>query len=261
MIEPGVYRYADSPLTLAMRIVAARHVLPHDVALSHVSNLRWRGLAIDTGAVLHFASNSRLHVSRQGISFHRFGGRLHPTNFRGIPILGPDRTFVDTATLLSVHDLVRVGDWLVANGHTDLSTLDAYVTCSHLDGVLRARKALPLLRTGVESIKESEVRMILHRFGVLLPAVNRNIFDTGGKFLARGDLVYEEFKFLVEYDGWQHERDARQRQHDHLRRERLEAEGWRVIVITAIDLKDPGAIAMRVYEALKQRGYEGRFGV
>jgi very-short-patch-repair endonuclease len=68
---------------------------------------------------------------------------------------------------------------------------------------------------------------------------------------------------MVEHDGWVHERDARQRQRDHLRRERLEAEGWRVIVITVADFANERAIAWRVYDALRQRGYRGlrpRFG-
>lgn len=260
MIHPGVYRFADSPLTLSMRISAARHVLPRDVALSHVSNLQWRGLGIGKASTLHFSSNTRLHVSRPGILMHRFDGTIHPINFRGVPILGPDRTFVDSATVLSLRDLVRAGDWLIANRQTDLNTLDSYVTLSHLDGVQRARKAIPLLRAGVESVMESDVRLVLQRHGLPEPTVNPNIYDSCGLFLARGDLVYESYKVLVEYDGWQHERDARQRQHDHLRRERLEAEGWRVIVVTAVDLKDPRSVAMRVFAALKQRGFQGNFG-
>ena len=74
---------------------------------------------------------------------------------------------------------------------------------------------------------------------------------------SRGDLVYRRFRVIVEYDGWHHERDARQRQKDHLRRERLEAAGWTVIVITAADMKDPLGIVRRVHNALVARGYCG----
>ncbi len=75
--------------------------------------------------------------------------------------------------------------------------------------------------------------------------------------LARGDQVYRSHRILVEYDGWQHERDAAQRVKDLGRRERLEAEGWRVIVVTVGDLSNPRTIVRRVHEALKSRGYEG----
>ncbi|MEO6471907.1 MAG: DUF559 domain-containing protein [Aeromicrobium sp.] len=258
MMHPGVYRYVDSPVTLQMRVQAARYVLPGDVAVSHTSNLSWRGLSIGDIAVLHFGTNSTLNVNRPGMRVHRFGGQLHPTNLGGVPVLGPDRTFVDCATLLPIPVLVRVGDWLIANRHTDLGTLHAYVTSSHLDGVQRARLALPLLRDGVESVKETDLRLLLGNFSLPEPTINPNIFDATGRFIARGDLAYERYKVLVEYDGWQHERDARQRQHDHLRRERLEANGWRVIVITAIE---PLEVKTRVREALTQRGWQARFGV
>jgi very-short-patch-repair endonuclease len=81
--------------------------------------------------------------------------------------------------------------------------------------------------------------------------------------IAKGDLAYPLYKVVVEHDGWHHERDAAQRQRDHLRRERLEAEGWLVVVITAEDFRNEKSIAWRVYGALRLRGYTGsrpRFG-
>ena len=62
--------------------------------------------------------------------------------------------------------------------------------------------------------------------------------------------MYRRHKVLVEYDGWYHERDAWQRQRDILRREALEAEGWRVIVVTSADMRHPKQIAARVARAL-----------
>jgi very-short-patch-repair endonuclease len=70
-------------------------------------------------------------------------------------------------------------------------------------------------------------------------------------------MPYFRFKVLVEYDGWWHERDGRQRQRDRVRREALEAAGWRVIVITSEDLKDARLIPWRVFNALKDRGFAG----
>ena len=77
-----------------------------------------------------------------------------------------------------------------------------------------------------------------------------DIHDDRGRWLARGDLVFARHKVLVEYDGWQHERDARQRQSDHLRREQLEAAGWRVIVVTAADMARPWTVIARIRQAL-----------
>ena len=254
-IHPGVYRYRTTPLTYELAVAAALHVLPRDAALSHTSSLRWRGLAMRAELPIHFSTNSRVHIEREGLVVHRRRGLLRSRLLRGVPVLGPDRTFVDCATILSTRELVQVGDWLVAQKQTDLLELRAYVIQSHLDGVLRARGAASMVREGAESVRESALRWDLVRRGLPEPELNTDILDELGRFLARGDLVYREWKVLVEYDGWQHERDALRRQRDHLRREALEAAGWRVVVVTVADMREPSAIAARVRQALIQRGY------
>jgi len=123
--------------------------------------------------------------------------------------------------------------------------------------VRKTRRALAYVRERVDSPKESDVRLMLQFARLPVPEVNVNIYGEDGRFVARGDLVYRRFKILVEYDGWQHERDARQRQRDRERREALEAEGWRVIVVTSEDFKRPQEIARRVHRALASCGYEG----
>lgn len=256
-VHTGVYRYADTEMTYALRVEAARRVAPRDAALSHVSNLRWLGLHLRPETPVHLSSNSRTHVDREGVAVHRRQGLLRPELRRGVPVLGPDRTFVDCGTQLSLREMVAVGDWLVAQGQTDLLTLRAYVIQSHLDGVIKARDAAATVREGSESFRESELRWHLGRAGLPEPELNVDIFDTVGRFLARGDLVFREWMLLVEYDGWQHERDALQRQRDHLRREALEAAGWRVIVITTADMRRTGDTVWRVFNALQQRGYRG----
>lgn len=253
MIHPDVYRTTDTEPTLAVLIGAARLVLPEDAAVSHLTNLRLRGFEIGTMLPLHFSTNSPNEIDRPGVVIHRRQGRLRPRGVSSVPALGAKRTFVDAATLLGDRRLLSVGDWLVATGQVDLLELRAYVIQSHLDGVRRARRVAPLVCEGVESVRESDVRWALIQAGLPMPEVNVPIVDDHGLQLARGDLVYRRWKVLVEYDGWQHERDARQRQWDHLRREALEAAGWRVIVITAFDMASPAAVASRVRQVLRQR--------
>ena len=262
-IFAGAYRSVDTPDSFDLRVRAAILVLPADATLSHVSNLRWRGYGPVAAWPLHFSTNAKLHVERRGIVPHRRQGFLSSSFVRGVSLLGPDRTFVDAATQLSERELLRVGDWLVANKHTDILDLRAFAVTSHLDGVQRARRVAPVVREKVDSERESDVRWIILSSGLPVPEPNPDLLDDCGQFLAKGDLVYSSFKVLVEYDGWQHERDAVQRQRDHLRREQLEAQGWRVIVVTAEDFRQEWSIAWRVYNALRQRGYTGcrpRFG-
>jgi hypothetical protein len=177
--------------------------------------------------------------------------------------VGADRTFVDAATQLGARELLRVGDWLVATGQSDLVTLRNYVLESHLDGVQLARRMAPLVRERVDSVRESDLRWVVFDSGLPMPETNIPILDEHGVQVAKGDLTYVLWKVLVEYDGWQHERDAKQRQRDHLRRERLEAQGWRLIIVTAEDFRNVRSIAWRVHAALRDRGYTGpppRFG-
>lgn len=256
-IHPGVYRVSETPMTFDLLVRAALLVLPPDAALSHVSSLRWRGYDAVCESPIHFSTSGRLHVERDGLVVHRRQGVLSSRFIRGVPVLGADRTFVDVATDLSDRELLRAGDWLVAQHHTNPLNVRAYALQSHLDGVQRARRIAPLVRERVDSVRESDVRWLIFAAGLPVPEPNAPIRDAYGVQIAKGDLVYHQFKVLVEHDGWQHERDAKQRQRDHLRRERLEAEGWLVVVITAADFRAERQIAWRVYNALKLRGYQG----
>lgn len=253
----GVYRATDTPESLTLLLNAAFLALGGNVAVSHLTCLRLMGLDVGRIRPLHFSTNSRAQTGHPDIVLHRRQGPLHTRERHGFIALGPMRTFIDAATLVSERTLLRIGDWLVSGGHVELPRLLAYVEDSHLDGVRRARRVAGLINGRSASPRESDLRWELHRAGLPEPDVNADIHDDHGQWLARGDLVYRRWKVLVEYDGWQHERNARQRQWDHLRREALEANGWRVIVVTSIDFAKPAVVALRVRQALSARGYVG----
>lgn len=254
----GVWLCADVELTLGTRIRAARLILPADAVASHTTALALHGIeGGDANAPLHFSTNTALRSRHQGIVLHRRQGLLHPDVIDGIPVVGPDRAFVDSATLLGHRDLVRAGDSLIRLGHTTVERLRKYADDRHLDGVLRARRAARDVRAGVDAVTETDTRLLLRFARLPEPEVNGWIVNHAGIAIARGDLVYRAYRVIVEYDGWHHERDGRQRQRDHLRRERLEAAGWTVIVITVQDMKNPLGIVRRVHAALVAGGYRG----
>lgn len=250
-LHRGVYRTRQTEPDLSLLLQAARLALPEGVVVSHVTNLRLRGFEVGPLRPLHFATNGRVQRVPDGVVLHRYRHRLEPETFGGQLVLSVARTFVDVATQLDDRRLLRVGDWVVAEGLVDLDDLSWFCLDSHLDGVRRARRVVKLVRPGVASPMESDLRWWLHRGGLPEPETNVEIYDSRGRWLAKGDLVFRQHRVLVEYDGWQHERDARQRQWDHLRREQLEAAGWRVIVVTAIDLQKPWTVVARVRQALK----------
>ena len=253
----GVWVSAELAVDESMRIAAARLLLPADAALSHVSALRQFGATLGRESPLHFSTNTTTQTRLRGVTLHRRLGRLSPSDVDGVPTLGPDRTFVDCATLLGLRDLVRAGDWLVRLGLTTPEVLRAYAAERHLDGVVRARRASTFVASRVDSVTETDVRLLLRFARLPQPEVNGWITDAAGNALGRGDLVFREYWVIVEYDGWHHERDARQRQKDHLRRERLEAAGWRLIVITSADMSNPSGIVQRVHAAIVSGGYRG----
>jgi very-short-patch-repair endonuclease len=253
----GVWVCTDVNMTLDAKIAAARLVIPDDAVVSHVTALRVLGVGCVPAEPLHFSTNTDLRGWQPGIVLHRRQGTLHPVIAHGISTVGPDRAFVDSALLLSFRDRVRAGDELVRLGLTTPDRLRQYAEARHLDGVVRARRAAVYVRSRVDSVKETDLRLLLRFARLPEPEVNGVIVNDVGLFVARGDLVYRRFRVVVEYDGWHHERSARQRRKDILRRERLEAAGWTVVIVTVADMQDPLGIVRRVHAALVAGGYDG----
>lgn len=256
-IFPGVYRTAGTTPTLHLLLAAAQLILPDDAAVSHLTCLRLLGFEMGPTWPLHFSTNDSTHHQRKGLVIHRRQGDLNCTQLDGIRAVGPLRTFVDVATLVSDMALLRVGDWLLARDLIDTATLANYLADSHLNGIQRARRVAPQIRAGSASPQESNVRWSLVSAGLPEPELNVDIHDDNGTWLARGDLVYRRWKVLVEYDGRHHQRDPRQWQWDLRRREQLEAAGWRVIIVTSADMQNLALLVLRVRQALRKAGYPG----
>ena len=85
------------------------------------------------------------------------------------------------------------------------------------------------MRAGTDSVKETELRLSIVDFGLPEPAVNVSIYDAAGTLVAIGDLVYEEWEVIPEYDGEQHRLDPGQFFHDVDRRDDLAELRFRII--------------------------------
>lgn len=193
---------------------------------------------------------------------HRF--TLRPgdlVKWRGFRMTSPARTWLDLAPLLSLPELVVVGDFLVSRRHP-LVTLDALADavshCAGRRGSVTLRVALPLLRTGSESPRETLMRLIIVFAGLPEPSCNLNIYASDGRFLARADLAYPDFKLMLEYHGDQHRTDKFQWRRDVQRVGDIEDEGWQMLQFTSDDLAHPEALIARVERRLRARGGTGR---
>ena len=89
---------------------------------------------------------------------------------------------------------------------------------------------------------------MLHRSDLPRPIAQHRV-RAGGIFLARVDFAWPEDELALEYEGqWHGERQ--QVGSDRRRLNRLTAAGWRVLFVTAQDLRDPTRLLARIRAAL-----------
>lgn len=251
-----VYICADIELTLEVRVRAALLILPPDAVLANVTALRWFGLDVGGDQRLHFSTTHPHQLLLHGVVVHRRKRAALRTLCRGLPVTTPAQTFVEASRRLSLPNRVVAGDWLVHHRKVTLAGLQRFVDSVHDHGVRRARRAMVWVRERVESPRETVLRLMI--VFARLPEPEPNVpLGSREEFVGRPDLVYLRYRVLVEYDGAYHFKDRAQRHRDIKRRERLEALGWRVIVITAECMRQPRDVVWRVYRALRDRGYQG----
>jgi len=266
-VLPGTYLeacWADDPLS---RCAAVAHAAPTGL-LSHWSALLVHGLPVPLPSVVHVTIP--LHGPRPrwvGVRAHR-SGTVHEFELDGLRVPGAVRAWCDAAATIAgpdrsdlarrpqqpdLADLVAAGDALTARRPgtaVDVGNLLRLRPAAR--GVATVRRALPLLDARSESAQESRLRVVLHLAGLPVSAVQHVVRDRAGRFVARVDLAYPAARVAVEYDG-DHHRDRPQWRHDLARRERLDALGWRVVVVVAADLRqDPDVVVTRVRTALAQ---------
>lgn len=85
--------------------------------------------------------------------------------------------------------------------------------------------------------------------GLPAPEVNAPLV-VDGDWIARPDLLFRERRVAVEYDGAVH-LPEKQRRYDARRRNLIQEAGWRLVVLTADDLRNPYAMALTVRRALE----------
>lgn len=102
---------------------------------------------------------------------------------------------------------------------------------------------------------ESRLRMLLVLAGLPEPKVDVRDVNEDGTWRRRYDLCYPEFKLIIEYDGRQHAEDVEQWNVDLERREELDEEEFRILVVTARGIfVEPARTIERVRRALIARG-------
>ena len=259
----GVHVPSDLPDTLAVRCAALARVLPAQAAFSHETAARLCGLPVPDG----MARESRLHVCvpvrtpvphGRGVVGHE-AVDLHPTLVIEpweLLVVHPWRTWCDLVPRLSDDDAVVLGDAVVGrSGRPHLGRVVARRAGER--GVVRMRRLFEVVREGVDSPMETRTRLLVVRAGLPEPECGKDVHASDGYgWLARPDLRWLEFKVAVEYDGDLHRTKKKRWRNDIARREGLEDDGWRVVVVTADDVYlRPKETVARIRRALIERGW------
>ncbi|MFD5215064.1 endonuclease domain-containing protein [Microbacterium sp. NPDC058345] len=199
----------------------------------------------------------------RGRRLHRDRVRIHRS--RGVRIADPVATCFSLAPTLTRDEAVTILDALVTSSFNypglgpgrPLSSLDEIrerlAQWGRFPGSGVIRAALPSVREGVESPKETETRLALVSARLPEPVVQHDVFD-GGRFVARADLAYPQLRIAIEYEGDGHRTDKDQWRTDIRRQRELEDLGWIVIRLTADDLTHGrDAFLSRVRRAISAR--------
>lgn len=245
------YVSSDVPVDAQLLGRAALVVAPVGAFLSHHSAALLLGGVVPTTAEVHLGSVGASRSVTPGLTMHRYSAPPSTVLREGIRVTSPERTFLDLAQSLALVDLVILGDSLVRRGATTVEALSGAVLAWHGRGARNARQAALLVRKRVDSPMETRVRLLLVLAGLREPVVNYEICDEYGRAVYRVDLAYPEQRLAIEYDGRHHIDRQEQWGSDLARREDLEGEGWRFLVLIAKDVfATPGATLDRVVRAM-----------
>jgi G:T-mismatch repair DNA endonuclease (very short patch repair protein) len=243
--------YADAHLPLDHRLLA------HGVSLIAPTGAIFAGLSalVLSGGAEFATADDAVEVAlpagqrwRPGdgvrVSVASSGGDV-VVDRHGLSRTGPVRTAVDLVRRHGVEDGVVLLDRLVQAGLADLAAVRAAV--AELPSCRGSRVARDVTRLAdglAQSPQETRLRLLLHRAGLPAPVAQFRIFDADG-FVARVDFAYPALRLAIEYDGLWHA-ETGQFAKDRQRLNRLSAAGWRVIFVTAADLRHPERLIARL---------------
>jgi len=248
----GVFIHASVPDHPLIRVQAALLIHPSGAFASYASAGRVYDVplpALPEEHVSVFAEKDRRR--RQGVRDHVVPSGRAVAVVRGIRVSTPEDMFVELSEVLTLVDLVVVGDNLVRAKRTTPEKLVA--RCAGAGPA--AQRAAALVRDNVDSPMETRLRLLLVLAGLPEPKINFKIYRRNGSVLYRFDLSYPDYKILVEYDGQQHRTDLDQWDVDVERQDWFDRNGWmRVPVFSRGIYRRPDKTIERVAAALRSRG-------
>lgn len=281
--HPHHGRYAPTPAAdLRARCAHALGLLGLRRLFSHVTAARLWGMPLPApeqeAEPLHvIALGGAEPLRRPGIVGWESAGGTARRVLDGLPVADAAAVWVQLAVPGSLGRDPITGrrrpldpDWLVAVGDfvltgprpapgeerrplASLADLRAAARAHHgKRGAKALGAALPLLRRGPQSPRESLLRLALVRHGLPEPVVQPAVATADG--IRHADLGYPDERLLIEYQGDHHRTDQQQWRADLRRRDLFRDAGYRLVEVTMDDFADGGtALAWRIRRALASR--------
>jgi hypothetical protein len=241
-------RAVSPPESLVERARAVALVLPQDAAFSHLTAAQLHGWPLSYA----MEADTRLHVihdieapqiRRAGVVGHRAFHPREKVNVDGLPVVALADTWVDIGELVGRGKPVGLDDLVVAGDAAATVLASVAPLRSALERRVRPRgkrtmlEALPCIRIGSASARETVCRLMFVRAGLPEPMLNHPIYASWDPelLLGVGDLVWEipqedgSVRRLVgEYQGVEFHSSPERRRHDDRRARGLTGDGWPV---------------------------------
>ncbi|WP_448810598.1 endonuclease domain-containing protein [Agromyces bauzanensis] len=271
----GVRRLAAADPDLHATVLAFAARMTAGQFFSHSTAARLNDVplpaAVEADRRLHVSVLGRAPIPRiRGVIGHRLDAeRTRVISAGGVQVTDAATTWCQLASTLSLDDLVAAGDHMLtggaATGGVATATIATLTAAAELHrrspGALRMRKALPLLRVGPLSRRESLLRLRMLRHGLPEPQLNHPVPECrhDGR-VPHVDFAYPDYRVAIEYEGDYHRTPEQFRRHIS-RHERLQDAGWIVIRAAADDVPDdpaaPRAVELveRIELRLRSRGW------
>jgi hypothetical protein len=191
--------------------------------------------AVERSSVLHVTTVRPARTPRtRGVIGHHVERPEHElVEYRGFLLPTPPETWRMLAGPLDVTALVVAGDGLLCRQHppaTEAQLRRAVARNAGRRGNAKLRAAFDQLRAGTDSARETWLRLVLLAAGLPEPRVN-GVVSLPGEPVRYGDLLYTEWKVIVEYEGIHHQTSREVYLADIDRFEQVVPNGWRVVRI------------------------------
>jgi len=245
----GVYRMAGAPPSWRSNLRAATIAAGEGAAISHRCAAATYGLPTGRMSPIELTCVRWQRTVQPGLLVHE-STRLDSRDIRlvdAIPVTTPERTILDLASQFPRANYLEYV--IQAARRKRLLTYESTHSMFErnarrgLKGVSALRQVLerwdPSSRP-TESEMETMLLQVLRGNGLPEPVTQHDVFDDSGRFVARPDAAYPEFRIAIEYDSKQEHSDEFQIAQDNARRNRLLRARYVVISARHADLRRGG---------------------